>query len=106
MRQYPSRIAVLGPAIRETGEGIYFGVSAVIHGLAPNAPELTADTDNLSQRRRAAALCKAVGGLTDGNPLRLKRLSAASRLGDSDFLAELVGQGLISLLVLRKARAA
>jgi hypothetical protein len=106
MRQYPSHIAVLGPAIRENGEGIYFGVSAVIHGIAPNAPELTADMDNLSQRRRAAELCEAVRGLTDGDLLRLDRLSDASRLGDSDFLAELVSQGLISLLVLRKARAA
>jgi len=102
MRQPPTLIAVLGPAIRQA-EGVYPGISSVIHGIAPNAVPLTADMDDLAKLRRSAALCEAVRDLTRGDRRLLGELSAAARKSDGDFLASLVRHKLLSLLVVRRA---
>jgi hypothetical protein len=105
MRQPPILIAVLGPAIRQA-DGVYPGISSVIHGIAPNAVPLTADLDDLddlAKLRRSAALCEAVRDLTGGDRRLLGELSIAARRSDGDFLAELVRHRLLSLLVLQRA---
>jgi len=102
MRQPPTLIAVLGPAIRQA-DGVYAGIPSVIHGIAPNAVPLTADLDDLAKLRRSATLCEAVRDLTRGDRRLLGELSIAVRRSDGDFLAELVRHKLLSLLVLQRA---
>ncbi|EAR24281.1 hypothetical protein A20C1_00300 [marine actinobacterium PHSC20C1] len=102
MRQAPTLIAVLGPAVRQA-DGVYAGIPAVVKAIAPNVVPLTAELNDLAKLNRSAALCEAVRDLTRGDRRLLGELSTAARKSDGDFLAELVRVKLLSLLVLQRA---
>jgi hypothetical protein len=101
IKERPSLILVFGPAIRE-GEGVYPGVESIICRVAPDAVMLTADLTRLEQIRRAVTLVEVVRDLAFGERRLLAGLSAASRCGDGDFLAELVRHKFLDLLVLKR----
>jgi hypothetical protein len=91
-----------GRALRGN-DGIYPGIPATIHAIAPHVIPLSVDLSPLERRIRAAELTEAVRDLTDGELRRLAEISDASRRGDADFLHELVRHNMLDILVLRRA---